>query len=140
MVSSEKGFIKRLCSTTLIIGILVCLVLCEFQDWRLILSYSVGLLLGLLFVCITGMFVTDLVFRRNYRHKLAVGLMVMKYALLLLSLYLLSTYRAINYFGLLVGLSLAPFVLVLKLAGRSITEGKRVVAEGDSEGEMNERC
>jgi cytochrome c oxidase subunit IV len=140
MASFEKGFIKRLCSATFIVGALVWLVLCEFQNWRLILSYSVGLLLGLLFVCVTCMFVTDLIFRQSYRRRLAVVLMVAKYVLLLSSLYLLTTYRAINYFGLLIGLSLPPFVLVLKLVGKSVVEGKRVVAEGVLEGGTDERC
>lgn len=102
-------------------------MLCEFQNWRLLLNYGVGLLIGLLFVYVTGMLVTESIFKCGSRGSswLISFLTVAKYALLVLALYMLTRYGAMNPAGLLIGLSIAPAVLVLKLIGQSYVEGRQ---------------
>lgn len=117
----------RVCYTSLIFGGLLFLLLCEFQNLQLLLNYGVGLLIGLLFVYVTGMLVTESIFKCGSRWSswLISFLTVAKYALLILALYTLTRYGAMNPAGLLIGLSTAPAVLVLKLIGQSYVGSRR---------------
>lgn len=126
MTNLRSEFIARLCRTTVIFGVLLLLVLCEFQSWQLLLSYAVGLVVGLLFVYVTGMFVTASVFKSasEKQYRLLTALTPAKYALLIVALYVLTRYNALNPVGMIIGLSLAPIVLVLKLIGQWHVECK----------------
>lgn len=91
------------------------------------MNYGIGLLIGLLFVYVTGMLVTESIFRcgSKWSSWFIYFLTVAKYALLVFALYMLTRYGAINPVGLLIGLSTAPAVLVLKLVGQSYVESRR---------------
>lgn len=87
----------------------------------------------MLFVYTTGMLVTESIFGSGLKRRswLVVSLMVAKYALLILALYVLLRYDAMNPAGLLIGLSLTPAVLVLKFVGQCIKGNQNASAHAD---------
>lgn len=91
------------------------------------MNYCIGLLIGTLFTYVTGMQVTESIFKCGSKWSVwfIAFLIVAKYALLIFALYMLTRYDVMNPIGLLMGLSVAPTVLVLKLIGQSYVEGGR---------------
>jgi hypothetical protein len=126
--SVDEGFLQRLIRTTLMVGGLVTLLLCATANSKWVVNYALGVFIGVGFLKVTELFVTQ-----TYRapqeappkRRWAGALMVGKYGILLVGLYLLARLRYLDGVLLTAGVATLHAVLVLKVFGLMLTGFKR---------------
>jgi hypothetical protein len=126
--SVDEGFLQRLIRTTLMVGGLVTLLLCATANSKWVVNYALGVFIGVGFLKVTELFVTQ-----TYRapqeappkRRWVGALMVGKYGILLVGLYLLAQLRYLDGVLLTAGVATLHAVLVLKVFGLMLTGFKR---------------
>ncbi|MCS7265203.1 MAG: hypothetical protein NZ805_10270 [Armatimonadetes bacterium] len=116
----DIGFLNRTYKTTLAVGGLVTLLLCSTANSMWVLNYAIGVLTMLAFVKTTEIFVTQ-TYRapsevKPKRHWIG-AMMLGKWLILALGLYLLNRMRYFDGVFLLAGLVTFHAVIIFKVFG-----------------------
>lgn len=116
----DEGFLQRLIFTTLMVGGLVTLLLCATANSKWVVNYALGVFIGVGFLKVTELFVTQ-TYRAPHevspKRRWAGILMVGKYGVLLVTLYLLARLRYLDGVLLVAGIATLHVVFTLKVLG-----------------------
>lgn len=144
--SVDIGFLSRTYKTTLLVGGLATLLLCSTANAKWVLNYAIGVLTMLAFVKTTEIFVTQTYRAPNEgkpKRRWVGAIMLGKWLILALGLYLLNKMRYFDGVFLLAGLATFHAVIIFKVFGLMLQsqeenqQGKTVSSQQGLKGGSN---